>query len=61
MIVNMENIVDVKIYSKPQDIFRKLLNGECNLILQSHKNSKLIKRLGISSANNTFYNPIQGA
>ena len=60
MIGNMKNIVDVKIYSKPQDIFRKLLNGESNL-LQSHKNSKLIKRLGISSVNNSFYNPIQGA
>lgn len=60
MIGNMKKIVDVKIYSKPQDIFRKLLNGECNL-LQSHKNSKLIKRLGISSVNNSFYNPIQGA
>ena len=64
MIKNMENVnsvVDVKIYSKPQDIFRKLLNAEFSLILQSHKNSKLIKRLGISSVNNTFYNPIQGA
>ena len=61
MIGNMKNIVDLKIYSKPQDIFRKLLNGEFSLILQSHKNSKLIKRLGISSVNNDFYNPIQGA
>lgn len=57
MIKNMENI---KVYSKPQDIFRKLLNGECNL-LQSHNNSKLLKRLGISSVNNDFYNPIKGA
>ena len=64
MIKNMENVnsvVDVKIYSKPQDIFRKLLNGNCNLILQSHNNSKLLKRLGISSVNNDFYNPIKGA
>ena len=57
----IENIVDLKIHSKPQDIFKKLLNAEFSLILQSHKNSKLIKRLGISSVNNDFYNPIQGA
>ena len=56
----IKNIVDIKVYSKPQDIFRKLLNGESNL-LQFHNNSKLIKRLGISSVNNSFYNPIQGA
>ena len=56
----IKNIVDIKVYSKPQKIFKQLLNGNCNL-LQSHKNSKLIKRLGISSVNNTFYNPIQGA
>ena len=61
MIGNMKNIVDVKVYSKPQDIFKQLLNAEFSLILQSHKNSKLIKRLGISSVNNDFYNPIQGA
>ena len=58
---NVNSVVDVKVYSKPQDIFRKLLNGEFSLILQSHKNNKLIKRLGISSVNNSFYNPIQGA
>ena len=58
---NLNSIVDVKVYSKPQDIFRKLLNAEFSLILQSHKNSKLIKRLGISSVNNDFYNPIKGA
>ena len=57
----MENIVDIKIHSKPQDIFKKLLNAEFSLILQSDKNSKLIKRLGISSVNNDSYNPIQGA
>ena len=56
----IKNIVDIKVYSKPQDIFRKLLNGDYNL-LQSHNNSKLIKRLGISSVNNSSYNPIQGA
>ena len=61
MIGNMKNIVDVKVYSKPQDIFKQLLNAEFSLILQSHKNNKLIKRLGISSVNNSFYNPIQGA
>ena len=58
---NVNNVVDVKVYSKPQDIFKKLLNAEFSLILQSHKNNKLIKRLGISSVNNDFYNPIQGA
>ena len=57
----MENIVDIKIHSKPQDIFKKLLNAEFSLILQSHRNSKLLKRLRISSANNDSYNPIQGA
>ena len=57
----MENIVDIKIHSKPQDIFKKLLNAEFSLILHSHKNSNLLKRLGISSVNNSFYNPIQGA
>ena len=57
----IENIVNIKIHSKPQDIFKKLLNAEFSLILQSDKNSKLIKRLGISSVNNSFYNPIQGA
>ena len=61
MIENMKNIVDVKVYSKPQDIFKQLLNAEFSLILQSHKNSNLLKRLGISSVNNNFYNPIQGA
>ena len=60
MIKNMENIVDIKVYSKPQTILKKLLNSECNL-LQFHNNSKLIKRLGINSVNNSFYNPIQGA
>ena len=61
MIGNMKNIVDVKVYSKPQEIFKQLLNGNCRVILHSHKNNKLIKRLGISSVNNSFYNPIQGA
>lgn len=59
MIKDLENIVDVKVYSKPQKIFKQLLNDNCNL-LQTHKNNKLFKRLGCS-ANNTFYNPIQGA
>ena len=61
MIGNMKNIVDIKVYSKPQDIFKQLLNAEFSLILHSHKNSNLLKRLGISSVNNSFYNPIQGA
>lgn len=60
MIGNMKNIVDVKVYSKPQDIFKQLLNAEFSLILQSHKNHKLFKNLGCS-VNNSFYNPIQGA
>ena len=38
MIGNMKNIVDVKVYSKPQDIFKQLLNAEFSLILHSHKN-----------------------
>lgn len=61
MMENLENIVDIKIHTKPQNILRHLLNGECNLLLQSHKNSKLLKRLGISRVNNIFYNPIIGA
>ena len=61
MIGNMKNIVDIKVYSKPQDIFKQLLNAEFSLILQSHKNSNLLKRLGVSSVNNDSYNPIQGA
>ena len=60
MIKNMENIVDIKVYSKPQAILKRLLNDDCNL-LQFHNNSKLIKRLGINSVNNSFYNPIIGA
>ena len=56
----IENIVDIKVYSKPQAILKRFLNGECNL-LQFHNNSKLLKRLGISSVNNSSYNPIQGA
>lgn len=61
MIENIKNIVDVKIHTKPQDVIKQLLNGNCNLIIQSHKNSNLLKRLEISSVNNTFYNPIIGA
>ena len=57
----MENIVDIKVYSKPKNILKHLINGDCSLILQSHRNSKLLKRLRISSANNDSYNPIQGA
>lgn len=57
----MENIVDLKIHTKPQNILRHLINGECSLILQSYKNRKLIKRLGISKANNDFYNPLMEA
>ena len=56
----IKNIVDIKVYSKPQAILKKLLNGECNL-LQFHNNNKLLKRLEINSVNNDFYNPIQGA
>ena len=60
MIENIVNIVDIKVYSKPQDIFKHLLNGDCRVILQSHKNKKLFDKLGCS-VNNSFYNPIQGA
>ncbi len=41
-------IVDLEIHSKPQIIFKQLLNGDCNL-LQNHKNKRLFKRLGIKS------------
>ena len=44
----IKNIVDIKVYSKPQAILKQLLNGECNL-LQSHKNKRLFKRLGLRS------------
>ena len=49
MIENIKNIVDVKVYSKPQAILKKLLNSECSQILQSHKNKRLFKRLGLRS------------
>ena len=42
-------IVETKIHSKPQVIFKQLINGECNQILQSHKNKRLFKRLGLRS------------
>ena len=42
-------IVDTQIHSKPQVIFKKLINGECNQISQSHKNKRLFKKLGIRS------------
>ena len=42
-------IVETKIHSKPQIIFKQLINGECNQILQSHKNKRLFKRLGLKS------------
>ena len=42
-------IVETKIHSKPQIIFKHLLNGEFNQILQSHKNKRLFKNLGIRS------------
>lgn len=61
MIKDFENIVEIKVHSKPQAILKQLLNNEYRVILQSHKNSNLLKRLGISSVNNIFYNPIQGA
>ena len=49
MIGNMKNIVDVKVYSKPQDIFKHLLNGDYRVILHSHKNKRLFKKLGLRS------------
>ena len=43
-------IVDTQIHSKPQVILRQLINGgECSQILQSHKNKRLFKKLGIRS------------
>lgn len=44
-------LVDLKIHSKPQVIFKQLINGECNTILQNHKNNRLVKRLGLKSWN----------
>jgi hypothetical protein len=41
-------IVDLKVHSKPQVIFKQLLYGDCNL-LQNHRNKKLFKRLGMKS------------
>lgn len=61
MTENLENILDIKIHTKPQSILKRLLNADCNQILQLRKNSSLFKRLGVSRANNEFYNPIQGA
>lgn len=63
MIGNLENInsvVDLKVYSKPQDIIKQLLSGEFRLLLQTNTNKKLVKRLCISSVNNSSYNPIIG-
>jgi hypothetical protein len=42
-------IEETKIHSKPQVIFKQLINGECNQILQSHKNKRLFKKLEIGS------------
>lgn len=42
-------IIDTQIHSKPQIIFKQLINGECNQILQSHKNKRLFKKLGLRS------------
>lgn len=61
MTENLENIVDIKIHSKPQEILKRLLNADCNQILQLRKNSSLFKRLGVSRANNDFYTPLEGA
>lgn len=61
MTENLENIVNIKIHSKPQAILKKLLNADCNQILQLRKNSSLFKRLGVSRANNDFYTPLEGA
>lgn len=61
MTENLENIVDIKIHSKPQAILKRLLSGDYNQILQLRKNSSLFKRLGVSRANNEFYNPLEGA
>lgn len=43
-------IVDTQIHGKPQVILNQLINGgECNQILQSHKNKRLFKKLGLRS------------
>lgn len=42
-------IIDTQIHSKPQVIFKQLINGECNQILQSYKNKRLFKKLGLRS------------
>ena len=42
-------IVETKIHSKPQIIFKQLINGESNQISQSHKNRRLLKNLGLRS------------
>jgi hypothetical protein len=42
-------IVDTQIHSKPQVILKQLINGECNQILQSYKNKRLFKKLGLRS------------
>lgn len=40
-------IVEMEIHSKPQAVLRRLLVGQNELLNQTHKNSKLFKRLGI--------------
>lgn len=59
MTENLENILDIKIHTKPQAILKRLLSGDCNF-LQSYKNNKLQKRLRCS-VNNESYTPLEGA
>jgi hypothetical protein len=42
-------IINTQIHSKPQVIFKQLINGECNQILQNYKNKRLFKKLGLRS------------
>ena len=42
-------IVDTQIHSKPKVILKQLINGDCNQILQSNKNKRLFKKLGLRS------------
>lgn len=40
-------IVEMEIHSKPQAVLRRLLVGQNELLNQSHRNSKLFKKLGL--------------
>jgi hypothetical protein len=40
-------IVEMEIHSKTQAVLKRLLVGQNELLNQTHKNSKLFRRLGI--------------